>query len=114
MKQERKRKKTLTEGLRQRHDLPEDSRRKGNLFDEIDGMRMKEMYEIIYAHEDKRGKASYFTARANILEAKIDRINLKINDLGTQIDRLERKLGLELDALCDFIQQIPKTIKNDR
>ena len=114
MKKERKGRKTLSEGLRQRHDLPEDCRRKGNLFDEIDGMSMEAMYQVIYDYEDKRKKVSYFTARMGVVEAKIDRINLKINDLGTQIGQLERKLGLELDALCDFVQQIQRSIKNDR
>jgi hypothetical protein len=112
MKQELKRKKKLSEALRQRHDLPKDCRRKGNLFDEIDGMGMERMYEIIYDYENKRKKVSYFTARANILEAKLDRINLKINGLDSQINQLERKLGLELDALCDFIKQTKGRKKN--
>ena len=111
MKKERKGRKTLSEGLRQRHDLPEDCRRKGNLFDEIDGMSMERMYEIIYDYEDKRRKVSYFTARMGVVEAKIDRINLKINDLSAQISQLERKLGFELDGLCDFIKRIHKIDK---
>ncbi len=106
VKQKRKRKKTLIEALRQKHDLQEDCRGKGNLFDEIDGMGVERLYEIIYDHEGKRKKVSYFTERIGFVEAKIDRLNLKINDLSSQISQLERKLGLELDALCDFVQQI--------
>jgi len=83
----------------------------GNWLDQIDGMGMEAMYEIIYDYEDKRRKVSYFRARMGVVEAKIDRLNLKINDLSTQISQLERKLGFELDGLCDFIKRIHKIDK---